>query len=111
MRLFVSRSGQVRRSWLALCCVALVAVVDGGTGNPAAAYAADGALQRIYEVKHSVFSDIGTYTNLIEKSGPVTRIKTTAHFLVKALGVSMHREDAERVETWQGDRLVSFEGV
>jgi hypothetical protein len=30
---------------------------------------------------------------------------------VKALGVGLHREDAQRVEQWQGDRLVFFHGV
>ena len=86
----------------------LVAV---GTGNPAAAYAADGARQLVYQVQHSVFGDIGTYTNQIQKSGPAMTVKTTAHFVVSALGISMHSEDAVRTEKWQGDRLVSFEGV
>jgi hypothetical protein len=54
---------------------------------------------------------IGTYTNTIEVSGAVITIKTAAHFLVKALGVGLHREDAERVEQWQGNRLVFFHGV
>ena len=67
--------------------------------------------QLVYDVKHSVFGDIGTYTNTIEAQGAVITIKTAAHFLVKALGVGLHREDAERVEQWQGDRLVFFHGV
>src|SRR5206468_11891228 len=33
------------------------------------------------------------------------------HFEVKMLGVKMYREDAERTERWQGNRLVSFRGV
>lgn len=72
---------------------------------------ADSPRQLVYDVKHSVFGDIGTYTNQIETSGAVITVKTTAHFLVKALGVGLHREDAQRVEQWQGDRLISFHGV
>ena len=45
-----------------------------GTGNPAAAYAADGARQLVYQVQHSVFGDIGTYTNQIQKSGPAMTV-------------------------------------
>lgn len=72
---------------------------------------AEAPRQLVYDVKHSVFGDIGTYSNTIEQSGTVTTIKTAAHFLVKALGVGLHREDASRVEQWQGNRLVFFHGV
>ena len=72
---------------------------------------ADGPRQLIYDVKHSVFGEIGTYTNLIEASGAVITIKTAAHFLVKAMGIGVHREDAQRVEQWKGDRLIYFSGV
>lgn len=72
---------------------------------------ADPSRELTYSVKHSVFGDIGTYSNLIETSGAATTIKTTAHFLVKALGVGLHREDAQRVEQWQGDRLTFFHGI
>ena len=64
-----------------------------------------------YRVSHSVFGDIGTYTNVVQKIGDVTTVNTTAHFLVKMLGIGMHREDAQRTERWQGNRLVSFVGV
>jgi hypothetical protein len=67
--------------------------------------------QLVYDVKHSVFGDIGTYTNQIEAAGATTTVKTTAHFLVSALGVGLHREDAARTEQWQGDRLVFFHGI
>jgi len=111
MRLFAGRSRQFQRSYLLLCGLSLLLLPAGGAGNPAAAYAADGAQQRVYEVNHSVFGEIGTYTNLIEQAGPTKTVKTSAHFVVKALGISMLCDDAERTEKWQGDRLVSFEGV
>jgi len=73
--------------------------------------AAAATRQLVYAVKHSVFGDIGTYTNLIESNGDSTTVRTTVHFLVSALGVGLHREDAERVERWQGDRLTAFHGI
>jgi uncharacterized protein DUF6134 len=91
---------------LTLLAAATVASLAGRAGTAAA-----DARQLTYDVKHSVFGDIGTYTNLIEISGAMITIKTTAHFLVKALGVGLHREDANRVEQWQGDRLTFFHGV
>lgn len=64
-----------------------------------------------YRVQHSVFGNIGTYANFVQTLGDVTTVKTTAHFLVRMLGVGVHREDAERTERWQGGRLISFVGV
>src|SRR5438552_6519567 len=72
---------------------------------------AQDSAQFIYHVNHSVFGDIGTYTNTVEPSRDGVTVKTQAHFEVKMLGVRMHREDAQRTEQWQGDRLVAFHGV
>src|SRR5580700_2770017 len=89
--------------------LALLALIAAGAAQPHPAYA--DTRQLVYDVKHSVFGDIGTYTNQIEQSGAIITVKTTAHFLVKALGVGLHREDATRTEQWQGDRLIFFHGV
>jgi hypothetical protein len=96
---------QWARSW-GLGSILLVGVFGG-----AAQAMAESPRELVYNVKHSVFGDIGTYSNLIEASGAVVTIKTAAHFLVKALGVGLHREDAQRVEQFQGDRLVFFHGI
>ena len=53
------------------------------------------AEQLRYRVQHSVFGNIGTYANLVQTLGDVTTVKTNAHFLVRMLGVGLHREDAE----------------
>ena len=71
---------------------------------------AQDSAQFIYHVNHSVFGDIGTYTNTVEPTRDGATVKTQAHFEVKMLGVRMHREDAERTERWQGNRLVAFRG-
>jgi len=91
---------------LALVGLTLIGVLGGAASAMAAS-----PRELIYNVKHSVFGDIGTYSNLIEASGAVITIKTAAHFLVKALGVGLHREDAQRVEQWQGNRLIFFHGI
>jgi len=91
--------------------LALLALVAASLGCSRPAAAADGVRQLVYNVKHSVFGEIGNYTNVIEVSGATVTIKTTAHFVVTAMGVGLHREDAQRTEKWQGDRLVYFHGV
>jgi hypothetical protein len=94
------------RGWIA-GCVVLAACL----GNHAAA--ADTTQQLVYSVKHSVFGDIGTYTNLIQSGADTTTVHTTAHFRVRALGIGLHDEDAERTERWSdhGTRLLSFSGT
>jgi Family of unknown function (DUF6134) len=99
------RAGQ----WLRSCGLGSVLLV--GLSGGAAQAMAEPPRQLTYDVKHSVFGDIGTYINTIETSGATTTVKTAAHFLVKALGVGLHREDAQRVEQFQGDRLIFFHGI
>jgi hypothetical protein len=62
-------------------------------------------------VVHPVYGDIGTYTNIVEKAGDTTDVESKLSVRVKILGVVMYREEAERREHWQSDRLFSFHGV
>jgi hypothetical protein len=78
-----------------------------GMGNAAAETPA----QFIYRVSHSVFGEIGSYSNTVEPSRDGITVETRVHFEVSMLGVRMYREEAERTERWQGNRLVSFHGV
>ncbi len=73
--------------------------------------ASDVARQLHYRARHSVFGDIGTYTNTIQPVGDTTTIRTKVHLNVSALGVVLHREDAERLERWRGDMLREFHGT
>src|SRR5215471_19531845 len=93
-------------AWLAVLLIG--AFAGSVTADPAVAQS---SAQLVYRVNHSVFGDIGTYTNTVEPSRDGTTVKTHAHFEVKMLGVRLHREDAERTERWQGNRLVSFQSV
>ena len=92
----------------------LIAVVGTflSAGTVAALAAGPASAEQLrYRVSHSVFGDIGTYTNSVQSVGDATTVRTTVRFLVKMLGIGMHREDADRTERWQGGRLVSFSGI
>ena len=96
-----------RRSAVRLALAAVLGII----ANTAGLAASSSTEQLRYRVRHSVFGNIGTYTNTVQTIGDVTTVQTTAHFLVKMLGVGLHREDAERTERWQGGRLMSFVGT
>jgi len=100
-----------RWGWLVIAVVGLI----GASASSGPAFAqgsmAQGSAQFIYRVNHSIFGDIGTYTNTVEPTKDGTTVKTHAHFEVKMLGVKMYREEADRTERWQGNRLVAFRGV
>jgi Family of unknown function (DUF6134) len=104
-----SRRTPVARLADLLTLAATAAVLALGlAAGPAAAAA---PVQLSYRVTHSVFGNIGTYVNTIEPTNSGTTVLTRAHFDVSMLGVKLYREDAERTEHWQGNRLVSFQGV
>jgi hypothetical protein len=97
----------IKRSVIGFTLVAILGIL----ANTAALAASPATEQLRYRVRHSVFGNIGTYTNIVQSVGDITTVQTSVHFLVKVLGVGLHREDAERTERWQGDRLVSFVGT
>jgi len=73
--------------------------------------AAETPAQFIYRVSHATFGEIGSYANTIQPTRDGVTVLTRVNFEVSMLGVRMYREDAERTEQWQGDRLVSFHGI
>ena len=94
------------RAAILACLVAI-----GAAALPLAAVEAAAPMQLTYRVTHSTFGEIGTYTNTIEPVAGGITVQTRAHFQVKMLGVQLYNEDAQRTERWQGNRLVSFDGV
>src|SRR5215469_8143708 len=92
-----------------LTIVAGVSMLAAASGVGTAV--AETSAQFIYRVSHSTYGDIGTYANTVEPNQNGTTVQTKAHFEVNMLGVRMYREDAQRTERWQGNRLVSFHGV
>ncbi|MGH7052436.1 MAG: DUF6134 family protein [Stellaceae bacterium] len=68
-------------------------------------------LRLTYDVSHSLFGHIGTYTNTILPTADGTTVETTTNFLVKMLGLRVYSEQARRTEEWRGNRLVAFASV
>src|SRR5258706_5308988 len=67
--------------------------------------------QLVYNVQHSKYGKIGTYTNTIEHQGGMTNVTTDAKLAVSVLGVNLYRQDISRREIWRGNRIVDFHGV
>ena len=97
----------IKRSGIGLALMVILGILAGRMGCTAAAASTE---QLRYQVQHSKFGNIGTYTNVVHTVGEVTTVRTSVHLLVKMLGVGLHREDAERTERWQSGRLMSFVG-
>jgi hypothetical protein len=64
-----------------------------------------------YRVHHATYGDIGSYTNLIDRRGEMTSVRSELHVAVKLLGIVVWRQEASRTEEWRQNRLVSFDGV
>lgn len=89
----------------------LISVIAGPTLAAAPAYAASAPQKLVYSVQHSRYGTIGTYSNSVEKAGDMTTVTTDAHIEVSLLGIVLYKQDAQRQERWNGDRLVAFHGV
>jgi hypothetical protein len=62
-----------------------------------------------YTIKHPVFGEIGTYSNLIEPTATGgTTVTSRLDVTVKLLGMTAHREHSVRRERWQDGRLIAF---
>jgi hypothetical protein len=64
----------------------------------------------VYQVQHSKYGDVGSYTNTVEKNGDGTTVNTQGHIKVSVLGIPAYRQDFDRTEHWKGSRLVNFHG-
>jgi hypothetical protein len=64
-----------------------------------------------YSIHHSKYGNIGSYSNTIDNEGQNTTVTTKENIAVKVLGITAHRQNAERVEKWNGDRLTYFHAV
>jgi hypothetical protein len=64
-----------------------------------------------YRVIHPTYGNIGTYTNLVERVGDDTQVTSDLHIAVRVLGIVVYRQEAQRSERWQGEKLISFDSV
>jgi hypothetical protein len=62
-----------------------------------------------YQVHHSKYGNVGSYTNIVDTQGPNTTVTTNLSIKVGFLGISAYHQTAHRVEKWQGDRLMSLQ--
>jgi uncharacterized protein DUF6134 len=95
-------SGGTGRSMLAAGVLLLAAVVV----RPAAA-----AERYDYRVHHPSYGDIGSYTNVIDRKGEDTEVRTELKIAIRMLGIVVYHQEARRTERWHGRRLVGFDGV
>ena len=94
-----------------LTAIALLLSLTAGPITASDAHAAPAQQKMVYSVHHSRYGNIGTYTNSVEKAGDMTTVTTDAHIQVSLLGIVLYRQEAQRQERWNGNRLVSFHGV
>ncbi len=64
-----------------------------------------------YAIEHPPYGIIGSYTDTVDRSGEARRIDTTVRVAIRIFGIVMYRQDADRTETWRGDRLISFQSI
>jgi hypothetical protein len=90
----------------------IVSTLAVAAGVMASAPPASAALQKfVYQVRHSTYGQIGTYTNSVETTGDRTTVTTEGRIRVSILGIVLYRQDFDRVERWMGERLMSFQGM
>lgn len=89
----------------AVLALAIVCAAPAGEGR-VEAFAGDGTFR--YRVVHPEHGEIGTYTNVVRRQGDQTSVRTRIDIEVKVAFVTAHNLEAERSETWSGDRLVRY---
>src|SRR5438874_11509314 len=89
------RMSAKQRSGRHFSMIALVSILAGTIGNtlPSAAADAGSTEQLQYQVQHSKFGKIGTYTNMVQRSGDLITVQTKATFLVTLQVVGIHSAD------------------
>jgi hypothetical protein len=92
-------------------CFSLAVVVGLFAAGAIAPARAEASLQLTYDVSHSMFGHIGTYTNTILPTTGGTTVETQTNFLVRLLGMQVYSEQAQRTEEWHGNRLISYQSV
>ena len=103
------RKSTPRRAAASLpAAIVSLATFAAAIGGPALAAT---PVQMIYQVTHSRYGNIGTYVNTVQPTNGGTTVQTRAHFEVKMLGLKLYSENADRIERWQGNRLISFHSV
>jgi Domain of unknown function (DUF6134) len=96
---------------LSLLCLTMFALPTGSFASPSAAVSAPQSHTYTYSVEHALYGNIGTFSDTVEQTGDTKRIDSRLRVAVRILGIVVHREDADRTEIWQDNRLISFHSV
>jgi hypothetical protein len=91
--------------------IGLAAGILAGEVTVPASAATEAPMRMVYRVQHSKYGDVGSYTNTIEKDADITSVNTQGRIKVSVLGIPAYSQAFDRVERWQGSRLVNFHGV
>jgi hypothetical protein len=98
-------TASLRRSiWIAAATLLLVAALSTA---PASAQPE----RYEYRVIHPKYGNIGTYTNVVDRLGDDTEVRTELKVAVRMLGIVVYRQEAHRTERWHGQRMVGFDSV
>src|SRR5229473_2242502 len=84
MRTKITQMMPIKRSggFSLIVALGIFAGAMGYTAVTTSSFAASTSTEQLrYRVRHSVFGDIGTYTNIVQSVGDITTVQTTAHFL------------------------------
>lgn len=66
---------------------------------------------RYYQVEHPRYGNIGTYAYSIDKSDGEVRTEAQLRVAITVMGFVIYRQDADQVEVFRNDTLVSFQSV
>jgi hypothetical protein len=100
------RSATIRSAACALFAGSLV-----GPGALVAMPAVAAAETYEYRIDHPTYGEIGRYVNVVRQDRGETEVDSELRIAVRVLGIIVYREEAQRVEHWRGERLVSFDGT
>lgn len=95
---------KMRSAIVNICIAAFAASALVGVAN-ATEYS------RSYRVEHPRYGNIGTYVYSVAEANGEIRTEAQLRVAVKVLGFLIYRQDADLVETFRGDTLISFQSV
>lgn len=93
-----------RSAMFKFCIAAFAASTLVGAANA-------GEYSRSYQVEHPRYGNIGTYVYSVAEANGEVRTERQLRVAVKVLGFVIYRQDADQVETFRGDTLISFQSV
>ena len=96
------------KSWVrTILAVVLPAVMLGGGAHAEEMAAPVGTF--VYQIHHQDRGDIGTLTIVSTHQNAERVYDQTLRIAVKAMFVTVYRQESDRKEVWRGDRMISYD--